>query len=67
MKFGIVGCGYWGKNYVRIAHELSVSESVSVCEMDAGLLSQVQLKYPSAACFSDLEQMLSVAEIDVLS
>ncbi|MEK6935101.1 MAG: Gfo/Idh/MocA family oxidoreductase [Nanoarchaeota archaeon] len=41
MKLAIIGCGYWGRNYVRVLSELEDSNLLYVCDKDESKLSEV--------------------------
>src|SRR5256884_6520734 len=44
LGIAVVGCGYWGTNYVRIFHELVESRLVAVCDGRADRLREVDRK-----------------------
>lgn len=45
-KVAVVGCGYWGKNLVRVFSQLHALQMI--CEADAGRLARFQAEYPQA-------------------
>jgi len=40
LKFAIIGCGYWGRNYVRVLSELENSNLLYVCDKDEAKLKE---------------------------
>src|SRR5205807_7341610 len=46
MGIAVVGCGYWGMNYVRIFNELVDSRVVAVCDQSADRLKEVSRRFP---------------------
>jgi len=56
---GIVGCGYWGINYVRVFQELPESRVVGVCDLSEERLSRVRQRFPMIATYTDLHTMLA--------
>jgi predicted dehydrogenase len=42
----IIGCGYWGMNYVRIFSELLDARVVAVCDQSPERLQEVARRYP---------------------
>src|SRR5580692_3566735 len=46
MGIAIIGCGYWGMNYVRIFSELVESRVVAVCDQSAERLKEVSRRFP---------------------
>ena len=49
----IVGCGYWGINYVRVFQELQKSQVVAVCDRRAARLREVARRFPGVAVVID--------------
>ena len=41
LRFAVVGCGYWGGNYLRIMNEVSGSEVVGVCDQRPERLREI--------------------------
>lgn len=58
---GIIGCGRWGQNYVRVFSELESSQVVGVCDVDADRLDLVRRRFPQAPTFSRVDAMLKEA------
>jgi predicted dehydrogenase len=46
LGIAIVGCGYWGMNYVRIFNELVDSRVVAVCDQSIERLKEVSRRFP---------------------
>jgi len=60
----VVGCGHWGKNLVRNLDRLG--RLYAVCESDVGRLDWIGSQYPSAKCYSSLEEALGDPEVDAV-
>ena len=43
VRVGVVGCGYWGRNLVRVFHELGVL--CAVCDVDVALATEFSAEY----------------------
>ena len=56
---GVVGCGYWGINYVRIFSELAGAQVVAVCDSRTERLQEVERRFPGVSVTSDLDELLS--------
>jgi predicted dehydrogenase len=56
----IVGCGYWGVNYVRIFNELTGVRVVAICDERRGRLQEVGGRFPGASLETSLETALKV-------
>jgi len=66
IKIGIIGCGYWGKNYVRVFSNLPDSEVVGICDQRSEILTSVSSENPSVPTFSNLKDMLETTQLDAV-
>jgi UDP-2-acetamido-3-amino-2,3-dideoxy-glucuronate N-acetyltransferase len=57
VKVGIIGAGYWGRNLIRVAHELGILESV--CDANQAALAPIAERYPRIAVERDLVSFLN--------
>lgn len=64
MNVAILGCGYWGINYVRIFNELPESKVAVVCDQRAECLERVQQKFPNIALATEIDEALGSGEVD---
>lgn len=62
----ILGCGYWGINYVRIFSELPGARVVVVCDERPERLQDVQRRFPSVAVTTDAETALAADGVDAV-
>lgn len=46
MNIGLIGCGYWGINYIRVFSELRDSVVATVCDVDQERLDMVKKRFP---------------------
>lgn len=46
IKIGIIGCGHWGPNHIRIFSGLKGSQVVQCADLDEGRLSSIRALYP---------------------
>jgi predicted dehydrogenase len=60
----VVGCGYWGHNYVRIFNELQETRVVAVCDSRAERLAKMALEFPHIELVQDLDAALAIPEVD---
>ena len=42
----VLGCGYWGMNYVRVFSELPGARVLAVCDKRADRLQEVGRRFP---------------------
>ncbi len=63
---GIVGCGYWGINYVRVFNELPGARVAAVCDARRERLEEVGRRFPDVHLTTDLEELLSRENLDAV-
>ena len=56
-KIGVVGCGYWGKNLVRVFHELGAL--AAVCDVSPSVRESMSKTYPGVRVTTEFQDMLS--------
>ena len=61
----VVGCGYWGRNYVRIFGELPDAQVVAVCDGDVRRLDAAGRSHPNAVLTTSLADALALPNVDV--
>lgn len=57
----VVGSGYWGKNHVRVFHELGAL--THICEIESTVLEKCQDQYDGVVCTSRYEDVLADPDI----
>jgi predicted dehydrogenase len=60
----IIGCGYWGMNYVRVFQELANARVVAVCDQRPERLQEVHKRYPSLQLATDVSEALLFDGVD---
>lgn len=60
----IVGCGYWGANYVRVCSELPNSRVRYVCDERRDRLVALGRRFPSVESTACLEDLCASKEVD---
>jgi predicted dehydrogenase len=63
---GIVGCGYWGVNYVRLFTELPESHVVAVCDQQPERLKGIKRWFPDVQLTTDLGSVIHDPIIDAV-
>lgn len=72
---GVVGCGYWGINYVRVFGELTDVSStggrvrarmLAVADTNPERLYRVRARFPSVATMANCSELLAFPEIDAV-
>jgi len=63
-KVGVIGCGYWGKNLVRVFHELGAL--AVVCDVNPSVHQMVSKTYPGVRVTSDVEDILAADDLQAV-
>lgn len=66
MNIGVVGCGRWGFNYVRIFEELPGTRVDWVHDSDEGCLKKVVQRFPTVKAASTLAEVLSSVDVQAV-
>jgi predicted dehydrogenase len=62
----IIGCGYWGANYLRVFKELPQSRVIAVCDRDPERLHDLKRWFPDVHLTTDMDTLFSQASIDAI-
>src|SRR5260370_34645950 len=60
----VIGCGYWGMNYVRIFNELTESRVVAVCDQSADRLKEAARRFPGVYLTTEVDDAASQPSVD---
>jgi len=66
LRVGVVGCGQWGQNYLRVLTELDETELVAACDSRPEMLEKVATRYPSARITGQLDELLAVDDFEAV-
>ena len=62
----VIGCGYWGMNYVRIFNELTESRVVAVCDQSADRLKEAARRFPGVYLTTEVDDAASQPSVDAV-
>lgn len=62
----IVGCGYWGVNYVRVFNELSNAYIAGVCDQRTERLQAIKQRFPAIQTFENFKEVLAMDDVDAV-
>ncbi len=62
----VVGCGYWGMNYVRVLNELPEARAVVVCDQQPERLREVSRRLPTASLTTDFDEAISRDDVEAV-
>lgn len=54
---GVIGAGYWGKNIIRVLHELGALQII--CDTDSSLLEKYKTTYPFIQTTTDVRKIFN--------
>jgi predicted dehydrogenase len=60
----VIGCGYWGMNYVRIFNELTDTRVVAVCDQSAERLKEVSRRFPGIYLTTQVDDVAHQPGVD---
>lgn len=63
---GVVGCGHWGPNYVRVLHEFARVGQVWCCDAKADRTEKIRKRFPGVRTCSDWRDMLKDSALDAV-
>jgi|TARA_Y100000031_G_C8213503_1_gene382155 predicted dehydrogenase len=66
IRIAVVGCGYWGPNYVRVLSELQNCEVTVCCDLDESKLLAIKTNRASIRTTTDIETILKDETIDAV-
>jgi predicted dehydrogenase len=66
MGVAILGCGYWGTNYVRVLGELPEVRVCVACDARPDRLQEVARRFPAVTVTTDLDTALSHPGVDAV-
>ena len=61
-----VGAGYWGKNLVRVFHEIPAVRLKLVCDLDEGIREALSQQYHDAEAMADFGRVLKDEEVEAV-
>lgn len=67
LGMAIIGCGYWGINYVRLFSELPESRVVIACDPRVERLQEIGKRFPGVALTTNLDDVLRLETVDAVA
>lgn len=66
IKIGVVGCGYWGPNYIRAFNESANSKVQSCCDLKKENLAKIKNIYSDIEMTNDYQKIINNHQIDAV-
>lgn len=62
----ILGCGYWGVNYIRVFNELPNTYVAIVCDKRVERLEELAERFPGLRVTTSIDEVLSCEDVDAV-
>jgi predicted dehydrogenase len=66
VKIGVIGCGHWGPNHIRVFSQLRDSRVVAIADTDQKRLDAVREQHPQVKPCTDYRDLLALSEVDAV-
>ena len=66
VRLAVIGCGYWGMNYVRVFNELLDSRVVAVCDQRPERLQELEWRLPGVHLTTQDEEIFARQDVDAV-
>lgn len=66
IRIGVVGCGYWGPNHLRVFSQLGGSRVTAFSDLDPKRLATIGAQYPDAKGYADFRELIASPEVDAI-
>jgi len=63
IKIGVIGCGYWGPNYVRVFNQLPTSKIIWCCDLEDSKLKAITQMFPLTRITNNYMDILNDPEV----
>ena len=67
LRVGVIGCGQWGMNYVRVFSELREAKLAGVFEVDPARVALTQERFPSVKIYGNIDELLRASDAAVIA
>jgi predicted dehydrogenase len=67
LAIGVLGCGHWGPNHVRVFSQLKDSAVTAFADPDPKRLAAISAQFPDARGFADYKELLATAKVDAVA
>lgn len=66
VRIGVIGCGHWGPNHIRVFSQLPGSRVTGAADSDQRRLAAVRNHYPYLRCTTDYRELLRQDDVDAV-
>ena len=66
IRVGVIGCGQWGPNHIRVFHSSPDAKVMACSDLDPSRLDQMRSLYPQLRTTTEYGQIIEDPEIDAV-
>ena len=66
LKIALIGCGYWGRNFLRIIRQHPQTELIAICDVDEKRFDGVKTEFPHVKLVNDHRQLAQLPDVDAV-
>jgi len=66
INFALIGCGYWGPNFIRVIQNSESAFLSQVCDTDENKMAGLKAKHPGLEFTGNLEDIIANPEIEAV-
>jgi predicted dehydrogenase len=66
LRLGLLGLGYWGPHYARLAAELAGTQLVVACDLSQDAIELVRTRYPGVRTTRDPADVIQADDVDAV-
>ncbi|MEK6677424.1 MAG: Gfo/Idh/MocA family oxidoreductase [Planctomycetota bacterium] len=66
IRVGVIGCGYWGPQLVRVFHDCEGSRVAGVCDVVPSKMEAIARRYPTVSCYARAAELIAARDIDLV-
>lgn len=66
LALGVIGCGHWGPNHIRVFSELDGTNVVACADLNPSKLENIKLRFPNIEVTTNFQHLLANESIDAV-
>ncbi|MEK6799712.1 MAG: Gfo/Idh/MocA family oxidoreductase [Planctomycetota bacterium] len=66
LNVGVIGCGHWGPNHVRVFNEVERAQTVACADLNASRLARLQHRFPRLKTTTEYRSLLADDRINAV-
>ena len=66
VRVGIIGCGYWGSNLVRVFSACESTSVAAVCDANISRVKSIRSRYPGIEGHAKSDELIARDDVDLV-